>query len=571
MLYPFIFVFIFISIGIVASKFFHFKIFIIIPLLFLTASLLFKRELGIILMALGLILFGYSISLKDNSDIKPKRDITIECVVNSIPKIYPEFIKFGCKVENSNYLALKNKDIKIKLLTKEGYKTDIFYRTKVKLSGNLYVFNNNLYFRAKNYVILSQLKIFSYIWDLRKHLIEKYREKTNNNDLFALGSALIFGEKSFLSDNLREIYIKSGLIHLLAISGLHVGMLILVLVILLYPLGKRISYSLIATILVFYPLFTGLQPPVLRASLMGILVLLGKLKNFQINSLNILFFVGSVIVVISPEMLFSPSFQLSFIAVLGIILGLSIFNITGNSLLELVFASIWVSFVAMLFTTPIVMYYFGQFAPVSIIATPIASLPLYPYIFLSVLNIITGFSIDFLVHIMNKFGELFLSLSIFFSNMDFYLIGFSPKLIYVIVFLLTLIWIFIWQGNLILRLTLIFLSTAVFMFLSYSKEVKDYVVYKIRSGYIVKFDKNKCLLYQRRFNQFVLNKLNKLNCKERIFVFNPRSKKQIPDGFDKYIPLNKEFNKIVFQRVGRKILIKINGKFIKNSEIKVLE
>jgi competence protein ComEC len=357
----------------------------------------------------------------------------------------------------------------------------------------------------------------------------------------------------------------------LAISGLHVGMLILVLMLILYPLGKRLSYSIISAILTIYPIFTGLQPPVLRASLMGILVLIGKIKNFQINSLNILFFVGTLIIIVSPDMLFSPSFQLSFVAVLGIILGLNMFNFTGNSIWELIAGALWVSIVAMLFTSPIVMYYFGQLSPISIIATPIATIPLYPYIFLSVLNIISAFSFDILVDLMNKFGTIFLTISVFFSDLNIYFIGFAPKLFYVIIYILVLIILFIWDKNKLLRLGLIAISTVIFLALSYTKQTKEFEVYKIRRGYVVKFNQNKCLIYQSKYNPFVVNKLNKINCQERIFVFNPRKKEDIPSGFDKYVPLNQEFYGIKFLKVGRKILIKINDKFINKSQIKVLE
>jgi len=570
MLYPFALVFIFISIGIVLSRLFDFYIPVFIALPLIIIPLILKRELGLLSFVFALILFGYTISYKSLDGISHQRNISLACNVNSIPKVYQDFVKFSCKVKNSSYTPVINKDINVKVFSKEPFKLDIFYRTGLKLKGNLFVFNKNLYFKTKEFEIVSQSPFFITLWEFKRGLIYRFKEKTPDSNLFALGSALIFGEKSFLTDDLRNIYVKSGLIHLLAISGLHVGMLILVLLLLLYPLGRKLSYSITAVILVFYPLFTGLQPPVLRASLMGILLLIGKIKNFQINSLNILFFVGTAIIVLSPDMLFSPSFQLSFIAVLGIILGLSMFNITGKNFLEMVLGALWVSVVAMLFTTPIVMYYFGQFAPVSIIATPIATIPLYPYIFLSVLNILTNFSFDILVNLMNKFGAIFLSISVFFSELDFYLIGFSPKLIFVVVYLLILIVLFVWNGNKLIRLALISLSTTIFMVFSYSKEVKDFIVYKLKGGYIVKLPNNECLIYKKRFNPFIFTKLNKLNCQEKIFVFNPRRRK-IPDGFDKYIPINSDYRGIKFIKNGRKILIKINDKFINQSDMKVLE
>jgi len=106
------------------------------------------------------------------------------------------------------------------------------------------------------------------------------------------------------------------------------------------------------------------------------------LKN---NSLSILFFTAYIFVFFSPESLFSVSFQLSFLAVFGIILTFEVFKDLEN----------WQKvLISSLFCNTVYsagnIYYLGNFSPTTIFATPIASLPLYPLLTISVLNVLTG-------------------------------------------------------------------------------------------------------------------------------------------------------------------------------------
>jgi len=65
--------------------------------------------------------------------------------------------------------------------------------------------------------------------------------------------------------------------------------------------------------------------------------------------------------------------------------------------------------------------------------------------------------------------------------------------------------------------------------------------------------------------------VNKLNCKERIFVYDPKKSKNVPDDFDGYIPLNQKFKNVKFIKQGRKVLIEVDGKIIDYKEIKKLK
>jgi len=99
------------------------------------------------------------------------------------------------------------------------------------------------------------------------------------------------------------------------------------------------------------------------------------------------------------------------------------------------------SLFATLFTLPIILYYFGNFSPTTIFATPIASLPLYPLLTISVLNLLTGFEISFLVKIMDFFTLVFIQIVKFFSSLGLYFTGFSPSILLIFIYLAILTFI----------------------------------------------------------------------------------------------------------------------------------
>jgi competence protein ComEC len=134
-----------------------------------------------------------------------------------------------------------------------------------------------------------------------------------------------------------------------------------------------------------YGVLTSLGIPVVRAIFMGLLYIISKLFYLKNNSLNILFFTAFIFVFFSPESLFSVSFQLSFLALFRIILTFEFFKDLENWQKVLIS-----SLSATLFTLPVILYYFGNFSPKTIFAKPIALLPRYPLITISVLNLLTG-------------------------------------------------------------------------------------------------------------------------------------------------------------------------------------
>jgi competence protein ComEC len=132
---------------------------------------------------------------------------------------------------------------------------------------------------------------------------------------------MLLGEKSFIPPHLKEIFAEAGIMHILAVSGLHVGIIALALLALLsmLKLPKKLKLFTLILILITYASITGFRPSVLRATIMFILLIGGKLINRSRN-LNIsLFFAAFLILLSNPLILYDAGFLLSFIVTFFII------------------------------------------------------------------------------------------------------------------------------------------------------------------------------------------------------------------------------------------------------------
>ncbi len=135
-------------------------------------------------------------------------------------------------------------------------------------------------------------------------------------------AAMLLGRREALYSQLREVFAKSGTAHILAISGLHVGIIAFILILALKAFGLKRRARLIVSILalVFYCILSGMRPPVLRATIMAIFVLVGILIEREKSIYNCLSLAAFLILLFKPGYIFEVGFQLSFSAVLGIIL-----------------------------------------------------------------------------------------------------------------------------------------------------------------------------------------------------------------------------------------------------------
>lgn len=224
--------------------------------------------------------------------------------------------------------------------------------------------------------------------------------KLNQVDSSALCSALIVGDRSSLERDLRRDYARVGVAHVLAISGLHVGILFAMLNLALgwlrlFRYGVQIEAAVVILLLWGYAALGGFSPSVLRAVIMFSLFEIGILLSRSGSSLNTLSAAAIVLLLWDPMVLYDLGFQLSFLAMLGIV---TLYNpIYG--LLRVRFAPLrwlWsltvVSLTAQLFTLPLTVYTFGQIPLVGLLLNPIVWFTLPVIIIGGVLFLVSGWS-----------------------------------------------------------------------------------------------------------------------------------------------------------------------------------
>lgn len=218
---------------------------------------------------------------------------------------------------------------------------------------------------------------------LREEQVAIYRKLIKNNDAFAVATTLILGYRADLSDEILNIYSKTGTVHVLSVSGMHVGLLYLVLSHLLCFLNSTQTKKIIKTFLIlcsiwFYTLLTGFSPSVLRASIMISVFITAKLFSKNINSYNIVAFAAFCLLLYNPFFIWDVGFQLSFMAVLGLVyLQPKIENCL--QIKQPWLAKIWgitaMSLAAQLATYPFSVYYFHQFPLYFLLSNLFITLP----------------------------------------------------------------------------------------------------------------------------------------------------------------------------------------------------
>lgn len=265
----------------------------------------------------------------------------------------------------------------------------------------------------------SKFKVYSYL--ARNAIQERIHELFNLNTA-PIVIALLTGEKANISPETREIFAQSGTAHLLAVSGLHVGIISVIAWFLLSfvrPLSLKVTLFLI--LIWVFILLTGFPPSGIRAGIFASLYVLTKSVQRKSNSLNILGMTGLLILIANPNSIFSASFQMSFASVFGILIFYKefrqslnkIFRIKENMFSQFIVNSLALTLSAGLIVSPIVAYYFGIYSIVS----PLANLVAVPLITLALVYSLIGVILSY----------LFLDLGQLFCNSAQFLIDLTEK------------------------------------------------------------------------------------------------------------------------------------------------
>jgi competence protein ComEC len=235
--------------------------------------------------------------------------------------------------------------------------------TNIDLDGRLYVdSNNSVLLEGRNH---KSLIVRLRAW--RKEAIALWREMGIVGEAGAVAAAMVLGDESEFPAELRQAFSDAGVVHVLSVSGMHASIIYVMVSELLKLIirGARstVYRALIATLAIWlYAMLSGLSPSVVRASALLSLAMAGLMLGRRNERAGMLAMAASLIFLFQPGMLFRTGFQLSFMAVMGILMLNKLGRLPLNNprllwLIELIL----VSLAAQLLTTPLSLQYFNRF------------------------------------------------------------------------------------------------------------------------------------------------------------------------------------------------------------------
>lgn len=219
--------------------------------------------------------------------------------------------------------------------------------------------------------------------DCREFVYGRLKDAGIMGQELELAASLLLGQKDGLEQDTRQSFTAAGAMHVLCVSGLHVGIIFVVLNFLFkgfyrIKYGRVIRFLLVVALIWFYALLTGMSPSVMRASLMFSLLQAGKLMKNPPPTVNTLASSAFILALLDPLVVSSIGFQFSYLAVLGIITivpALQLIWCPGVPLLGKIWSLLLVSLAAQIGTGPLSVHYFHQF-PAWFLLTNLAVIPL---------------------------------------------------------------------------------------------------------------------------------------------------------------------------------------------------
>ena len=234
----------------------------------------------------------------------------------------------------------------------------------------------------------------------RNYCIQTFKKAGLIGEEFAVASALTFGYKDELDNEIRNTFSSSGAMHILAVSGLHVGIIYLMMMSLFKLIRFPLKYSWIKFLITIfiiwsYALISGLSPSVIRATTMLSFFIVAELFNKSTNVYNILAISAVFLLIIDPFYLMQVSFQLSYFAVLGILYlqpKIKRMFFFRNWLVNKIWMISSVSIAAQIATFPLALFYFHRF-PNYFLLTNLFVIPVaFVLLVLGILIIVFSFS-----------------------------------------------------------------------------------------------------------------------------------------------------------------------------------
>ncbi len=306
----------------------------------------------------------------------------------------------------------------------------------IKNSGNPGAFNyqryasfqqifHNVFLKEKDWVKLPGTDINrfrQFIFSAREKILAILQQYiTNGKDELGIAEALLIGYTNDLDKDLVQAYSNTGVVHIIAISGMHLALIYGMLILIFSKIpginkSKFLQAVLILSCLWIFSLLTGAAASVLRSAVMFTFITIGKFFFRQSSIYNSLAASAAVMLCYNPYYLWDVGFQLSYLAVVGIVaFQKPIYNLiyVKNKALDYIWQATALTTAAQILTFPVCIYYFHQFPLLflltNLVAVPLSTGILYAEIFLTAFSWIpfvgkiAGWVTGFLLSVMNKF------------------------------------------------------------------------------------------------------------------------------------------------------------------------
>lgn len=263
----------------------------------------------------------------------------------------------------------------------------------------------------------------SFIFSCRIWIVSTLQKFIRGEKEQGLAEALLIGYKDDLDKNLVQSYTNTGVVHIIAISGMHLALIYGLLLLLTKPLRRKrlqlLRVILILSGLWLFTLLAGAQASVVRSAVMFTCIAIGDVLSKKTSIYNTLALSAFILLAYNPFWLWDVGFQLSYAAVVSIVTFYRpIYNwfYFPNKILDFIWKTMTISIAAQILTTPTSLYHFHQFPVLflltNIVAVPLSSLILFGEIFLcavSFLPIIAtyiGKIVQLLIYWMNSYIEM---------------------------------------------------------------------------------------------------------------------------------------------------------------------
>ena len=345
--------------------------------------------------SLALVNCKWQIKNYDNLSKYIPSNAVITGMVESIPTTNrSDRTKFYLKAESGVFDGVKAENLKARTIVTiydkpENY-SKIKIADKVQLSGKLmspvkaknpsqfdyakYLKNKDtfsvFYVRNSSWKIKDSAqtlsgKFLQKLNDTRSRIL-KYQAKYMKPDNLEVLGGIVFGDDAINPpEHIKNSFINSGLLHILAASGMNVSIIFGLWFFIGVKLRLNYRFNILVGVFLvaFYTLMTGMGPSVLRAALMIEFVLFGKLINRNTDSIALVFFVAFLMLLYNPAMINDVGFQLSFVVTFALMFYCPpVLEGIKNRFLEFLAGAVLIPFVAQLWASPIQMFYFNTFS-----------------------------------------------------------------------------------------------------------------------------------------------------------------------------------------------------------------